>query len=112
MISSSPASLDFLKFQVAVERCYCRFERFQVIRSLDLLDFGYVEQLPSEECNRVIPIAMPRGLVKLSLCLLQNKELLRLGSWVPNHTYSVVTHAQLIKLTRIDREQGLVEDVD
>ena len=94
----------FLKFQVAVERCDSRFERFQVVRSLDLLDFGYVEQLPSEECYRVIPIPFPRGPVKLSLCLLQNKELLLLGSWVPNNTYSVVANAQLIKLARIDRE--------
>ena len=87
-----------------MERCDCGLERFQVVWDLGLLDFGYVEQLPSEECNRVIPIPVPRGLVKLSLCLLQNKELLLLGSWVPNHTYSIVAHAHLIKLARIYSE--------
>ena len=50
-----------------MERCYCRFERFQVVRSLDLLDFGYVKQLPSEESYRVITIPLPRGPV-ISLC--------------------------------------------
>ena len=95
-----------------MKRCDCGLERFQVARDLGLLDFRYVEQLPGEKCNRVILPFAPVCPLKVSLCLLQNKELLRLGSCVPDHADPVVTHSQLVPPARVDFEECLVEDTD
>ena len=86
-----------------MERCDRWLDQMQVDRVLGLLDLCDVEQLPCEESNR-IRIPMPRGLAELNLGILQDKEFLRLGPWVTNHAYSVVTH---LKLARGDSEHGL-----
>ena len=79
------------------------------MRVLGLLDLGNVEQLPSEEGHRMVHIPAPRGLLKLSLGVLQDKELLRLGPGAPNHAYSVVAHLQH---ARGDIVHGIFKSVD
>ena len=94
----------FLQFQVAMERCDRWLDRFQIERVLGLLDLYDVEQLPSEESNRMRTPKAPRVLAELILCTLQDKEFLRLGPCVANHPQSVVVHLQL---ARGDSEHGL-----
>ena len=95
-----------LQFQVAVERGDRGLDRFQVERVLRLLDLCDVEQLPRKEGNRIRTSNSPRDPAELILCVLQDKEFLRLGPCVTNHAYSVVAHFQL---ARGDSEHGLCE---